>query len=126
MSWWSVSLGLAIGACTAAFSLIDALVLRQLPVRDPHRLVYVSHAAAGGDDLRVKVPFSYPFFERVRQTTSPRMEAFNLSFQSLRQAVLPDAGGVEEKLQTQFVLATPSGRSASQLHSDACWVPPTM
>ena len=30
-----VSLGLAIGACTAAFSLIDALILRELPVRDP-------------------------------------------------------------------------------------------
>ena len=32
-----VSLGLAIGACTAAFSLIDALILRELPVRDPER-----------------------------------------------------------------------------------------
>jgi hypothetical protein len=40
-----VSLGLAIGACTAAFSLIDALILRQLPVRDPYRLVYVNRAA---------------------------------------------------------------------------------
>ena len=30
-----VSLGLAIGACTAAFSLVDALILRKLPVRDP-------------------------------------------------------------------------------------------
>ena len=34
-----VSLGLAVGACTAAFSLIDALILRELPVRDPGRLV---------------------------------------------------------------------------------------
>ena len=30
-----VSLSLAIGACTAAFSLIDALILRPLPVNDP-------------------------------------------------------------------------------------------
>src|SRR5262245_43898979 len=30
-----VSLSLAIGACTAAFALIDALILRPLPVKDP-------------------------------------------------------------------------------------------
>src|SRR4051812_38703869 len=29
-----VSLSLAIGACTSAFSLVDALILRPLPVRD--------------------------------------------------------------------------------------------
>lgn len=34
------SLALAIGACLAAFSLVDALILRPLPVRDPHRLIY--------------------------------------------------------------------------------------
>ena len=33
------SLGLAIGANTAIFSLIDALLLRELPIREPHRLV---------------------------------------------------------------------------------------
>ena len=31
------------------------------------------------------------------------MQTFSMSHQSLRQAVLPDAGGVEEKLLTQFV-----------------------
>ncbi|HLK18104.1 MAG TPA: permease prefix domain 1-containing protein, partial [Bryobacteraceae bacterium] len=35
-----LSLSLAIGACTAAFSLIDALILRPLPVEDPKTLVY--------------------------------------------------------------------------------------
>ena len=37
-----LSLSLAIGACTAAFSLIDALILRPLPVNDPQRLVYLT------------------------------------------------------------------------------------
>ena len=32
------SLALAIGACTAAFLLIDALMFRPLPVRAPHQL----------------------------------------------------------------------------------------
>ena len=36
-----LSLAIAIGACTAAFSLIDALILRELPVRDPARLVAI-------------------------------------------------------------------------------------
>ena len=46
---------------------------------------------------------SYPLFDRVRQAVAPQMEVFSMSQQSLRQAVLPDAGGVEEKLRTQFV-----------------------
>src|SRR5438477_5696070 len=33
-----LSLALAIGACTSAFRLIDALLLRPLPVTDPDRL----------------------------------------------------------------------------------------
>lgn len=96
-----VSLGLAIGACTAAFSLLDALILRELPVRDPHRLVYLNRA--GKDDMRLRALFSYPVFGRVRQALPPHMEVFSMSHQSLRQALLPDGGGAEEKLLTQFV-----------------------
>ena len=97
-----MSLGLAIGACTAAFSLIDALILRELPVRDPGRLVYVSRES-NNRDLRYSALFSYPLLNRIRQTVSPHLEVFSMSHQSLRQAILPDAGGVEEKLLTQFV-----------------------
>lgn len=39
-----VSLSLAIGACAAAFSLVDALILRALPVREPERLIYLTYA----------------------------------------------------------------------------------
>lgn len=41
-----LSLGLAIGMCTAAFQLIDALFLRPLAISDPHRLYVVSRGAA--------------------------------------------------------------------------------
>jgi predicted permease len=46
-----LSLGLAMGACTAAFRLIDALFLRPLPISDPQRLYVVSRpvAAKAGD-----------------------------------------------------------------------------
>lgn len=73
-----VSLGLAIGVCTAAFSLIDALILRELPVRDPQHLVYLNRAGKSNDQ-RFKALFSYPFFDRVRQTGSPHMEVFSVS-----------------------------------------------
>jgi predicted permease len=97
-----LSLALAIGACTAAFSLIDALILRELPVREPQRLVYLN-GAGKRSDVRFTALFSYPFFDRVRQAASSHMEVFSMSHQSLRQAVLADAGGVEEKLRVQFV-----------------------
>ena len=42
-----LSLGLAIGACTAAFRLFDALFLKPLPISDPKRL-YTSSRSEGG------------------------------------------------------------------------------
>ena len=37
-----LSLSLALGACVAAFSLVDALILRPLPVRQPEQLIYLT------------------------------------------------------------------------------------
>ena len=103
VSWAAiVSLGLAIGACAAAFALIDALILRELPVREPGRLVYVARRG-DHDDRRFSTLFSYPLVERVREARLPQLEVFSLSHQSLRQAILPDGGGNEEKVGTQFV-----------------------
>src|SRR6202040_3580198 len=64
-----LTLALGIGATTAIFSLIDAVMLRSLPVTDPGRLYRVGD----GDDCCVEGGpqdqwgmFSFPLFQRLR------------------------------------------------------------
>jgi predicted permease len=97
-----ISLGLAIGAVTSAFALIDALILRELPVRDPAALVMFDRVNPQGG-ARFSNFCSYPLLDRLRQTASSHMDVFSMSHQSLRQAILNDSGGIEEKIGTQFV-----------------------
>ncbi len=59
----ALSLALGIGANTAIFSLIDATLLRMLPVKDPQRLALFSINRQGQRDY----DFNYPFFERLRE-----------------------------------------------------------
>jgi len=58
-----VSLALGIGANTAIFSLMDLVMLRMLPVREPHRLVQVQKLH--GDSTRGNL--SYPMFDELRR-----------------------------------------------------------
>ena len=55
-----LSLALAIGANTGIFSLLDALLLRDLPVERPDRLVELSVVRRGD-----KIMFSYPMFREI-------------------------------------------------------------
>jgi len=92
-----LSLGLAIGTCTAAFSLIDALVLRPLPVREPHRLVYVTYGERGSSS------FNYPLFMQMRDSAADRARLFAVSFQGRRRAIFDDSGGQEERVYGQWI-----------------------
>jgi len=63
-----LSLALGIGANTAIFSLLDAVMLRTLPVRDPAQLILLGKGSASGmtDDFGRTDLYSYPFYRRMR------------------------------------------------------------
>jgi predicted permease len=96
------SLALAVGACVAAFAIVDALILRPLPVRQPSRLVYATFPT-GSPERPESDTFNDPTFVRLREAGRGRVDLFAMSTQVMRPVTFWDGGGRKERIRTQYV-----------------------
>src|SRR5262245_7420449 len=69
------SLALGIGANTSVFSLLDALLLKPLPVKQPEQLVIVG-TQAPDQTGRVSSSYSYPVFREMREKNTVFSDIF--------------------------------------------------
>ncbi|HSC28800.1 MAG TPA: ABC transporter permease [Vicinamibacterales bacterium] len=92
-----VTLGLGIGATTAIFSILQAVVLRPLPYEDPERLVTVGHVSRTNE---LGVPAAGWFHYSERSKTLSRFAVYLESSSSV--------AGAGEPLELGILQATPS------------------
>jgi putative ABC transport system permease protein len=98
-----LSLALAIGACTSAFRLIDALLLRPLPVAEPERLYVVNFEGVGLDGkARTHDSCSYLMFRQMRATARGQADLIAIS-QAERIDLTYGSDQETEKAYRQYV-----------------------
>jgi hypothetical protein len=100
-----LSLALGIGACTSAFRLIDALLLRTMPVAHADRLYAMGLAGTGPDGtFRVSDSNEYPQFQMMRAAVKQEADMMAVSWVD-RVDVMYRSGssGEMEKAHRQFV-----------------------
>jgi len=76
------TLALGIGASTAIFSMVNAILLRPLPLREPHRLVYINELSPTGNRMSVSWPSYLDWTTRMRSVSAmanSREEALTLT-----------------------------------------------
>ena len=97
-----VSLGLAIGATTAAFRLVDALLLRPLPVAEPGRLFVVAATFVDPGGREERDDFDYPTYREYSNTVRDKADLMVVGVTG-RQPVMFGAAGEPEAVFRQFL-----------------------
>ena len=98
-----LSLALSIGACTGAFRLIDALLLRPLPVADPQHLYALSREGIGFDGKPATFDgWAYPAFRVMRAAVKDQAELIAISYAE-RMDLTYKSDAEMEKASVQYV-----------------------
>jgi predicted permease len=98
-----VSLGLAIGATTAAFRLVDAVLVRPLPVAEPDRLFAIATTFVNAENRPdYNDDFDYPTFRAYAEAAGDRADVMIVGLTG-RQAVMFAAGEEPDIAFRQYV-----------------------
>jgi predicted permease len=99
-----LSLALAIGSCTSAFRLVDALLLRPLPVAGAARLYSVSFESPWMDgSIGYYDSCSYPMFRRMRADLKDQAESVAVSLYNGPADLTYGSDQEMEKANVQYV-----------------------
>ena len=94
-----LTLALGIGANTAIFSLVDVVLLKQLPVKDPERLIALDSFNQRDEQHN----FSHPIFEQLRSRTPVFSGIFAASDWTTGLEMTTASSGQPERPEVQFV-----------------------
>ena len=100
------SLGLAVGACTAAFALVDALLFRPLPIAAPHELVSLVRllppSLSPGNQPQESRFFSYPQYRLLRDAAAGQADLFAITT-GMTLALFDDSGEFGGRLRVETI-----------------------
>jgi putative ABC transport system permease protein len=97
-----LSLALAIGTTTAVFRLADAVLLRPLPVADPHRLFYLAtHYLDRESRPDFREEFDYPTFHKYRDLVADEADLMVAGMTARKDVFFRP--GATEKIFRQFL-----------------------
>src|SRR5947208_13806685 len=98
-----LTLALGIGANTAIFSVINAVMLRMLPVESPEQLVQVGFQGKHSGESFIGESFSYPLFKELRRQNQVFTDIAAFDYWNSLDARPANAGSTNERVKAQMV-----------------------
>lgn len=104
-----LSLALAIGACTAAFRLVDAMLFRPMPVADADRLYFLTYELKDGDGkIDTGDSYEYPNFRLMREAVKGQADLLAISYAGPQDITYASDDDMEKAVK-QYVSGTTFG-----------------